>query len=241
VVHALGRRPDRAHRRADGSDTSFPIEPGSAPFGITVGPDDAIWFAAMSSDRIGRIATDGQVTWLDLPAQCAMPSMIATGPADTVWATLNQANALAEVDIANDRATIHPLPTQDAGPVGIAATADAVWFTEIMAGQIGRIDATGHIREFPLPDRDARPHAIAADPTDGCWVTEWATNGVSHISDAGDIQHVALPADSEPHGLTHGPDEALWVALESGSVARIDVNQALPPTDRGESLPARRQ
>jgi hypothetical protein len=33
-----------------------------------------------------------------------------------------------------------------------------------MAGQIGRIDTARHIREFPVPDRDARAHAITADP-----------------------------------------------------------------------------
>jgi virginiamycin B lyase len=28
---------------------------------------------------------------------------------------------------------------------------------------------------------------------------------------------------SEPHGLAIGPDGALWVALETGSVARIAI------------------
>jgi virginiamycin B lyase len=32
-----------------------------------------------------------------------------------------------------------------------------------------------------------------------------------------------LSAASEPHGPTIGPDGALWVALETGSAARIEV------------------
>jgi streptogramin lyase len=31
------------------------------------------------------------------------------------------------------------------------------------------------------------------------------------------------PQGSGPYGLTAGPDGALWVALEAGSAARIDI------------------
>ncbi|MFD0471315.1 hypothetical protein ACFQ0B_25630 [Nonomuraea thailandensis] len=41
---------------------------------------------------------------------------------------------------------------------------DALWFVEIGAGQVGRIDTTGKITEHPLPDRAARPHAIITGP-----------------------------------------------------------------------------
>lgn len=210
---------------ADAPDSSFAIDPGSAPFGITVGADDGIWFTAMGTDRVGRITPGGEVRWLDLPTEGAMASMIVAGPDGQLWITLHQANAVAQVNIDHAQATIHPLPTPKAGPVGIAATADAVWFVEILAGQIGRIDPLGNLREFPLPDRDARPHAIAADPAGGCWFTEWGANRVGHISEAGDFQHLTLPPDSEPHGLTIGPDRALWVALENRGVARIGTDQ----------------
>ena len=118
---------------------------------------------------------------------------------------------------------IHPLPTDGAAPVGIAATADAVWFVEIAGGQVGRIGPDGAIEEFALPDRTARPHAITADPNGGCWLSQWGSDSVAHVSADGQVREVALPAGSEPHGLAIGPDGALWVALETGSVARIEI------------------
>jgi virginiamycin B lyase len=105
--------------------------------------------------------------------------------------------------------------------VGIAATHDAVWFTELLAGQIGRIADEAPIQELALPDREARPHAIIAAQADGVWVSLWASARIAHISDDGEIAELALTEASEPHGLAIGPDGALWVALEAGSIIRI--------------------
>lgn len=206
----------------DGTATSFAVDPGSAPFGITSAPGDALWFTAMGSDRIGRVTTDGELAWLDLPTTGAMASMITTAPDGALWVTLNQGNAIARVG-TDRRVTVHLLPTPQAGPVGITATRDAVWFTEIAAGQIGRIDANGHIDELALPDRDARPHAILAHPDGRVMFTEWATARLGCITPAGDLRHVALPQASEPHGLTIAPDGAVWVALEIGSLVRLTI------------------
>ena len=146
-------------------------------------------------------------------------------PCPRLFFTLNRANAIGRISLAGDVA-IHPLPTPNAGPVGITPAPDgALWFVEIIAGQVGRIAVEdGSIQEFPLPDRAARPHAIVAAPGGGCWFSEWHGNRVGHISPSGAITEHPLPAPaSEPHGITIGPDGAIWVALEARGVARLLV------------------
>jgi virginiamycin B lyase len=217
---------DRIGRIAvDGSLTSYALAEGSAPFGIAAGPDGAVWFTTMGTDRIGRIAPDGAVEELPIPgARGAMPSMLTVGPDGALWFTLNQANAVGRLEIAAGSFTVRELPTRDAGPVGICATHDAVWFTEILAGQLGRVTPDGPVQELPLPDRESRPHAVIPGQADGVWVTLWGADRVAHVSDQGELAELALPPGSEPHGLVVGADGALWVALESGHVARFTGN-----------------
>ena len=80
------------------------------------------------------------------------------------------------------------------------------------------------IDALSLPDRTGRPHAIVADGHDGCWISEWGNSRVAHVTADGRVREIALSSASEPHGLTIGRDGALWLALETGSVARIEIS-----------------
>jgi streptogramin lyase len=51
---------------AVGSITEFSLPFGSAPFGITAGPDGNLWFT--ESGKIGRITPSGTITEFSLPA-----------------------------------------------------------------------------------------------------------------------------------------------------------------------------
>ena len=68
---------------------------------------------------------------------------------------------------------------------------------------------------------ESKPHAIIAAQSDGVWVSLWGADQIAHVSDEGEIATLDLPPGSEPHGMAIGPDGALWVALEAGSVIRI--------------------
>ena len=146
--------------------------------------------------------------------------MITTGPDGALWFTLNQAHAIGRIDVRG-ALTIRDVPTRGSGPVGIAATHDALWFTEVLAGRIGRIADEAPIQELALDDPESKPHAIIAAQSDGVWVSLWGADQIAHISDEGEIATLDLPPGSEPHGMAIGSDDALWVALEAGSVIRI--------------------
>ncbi len=215
-THRIGRI------TVDGATSTFaPPTAEGGPYGIAAGPDGAMWFTLAGADRIGRITMDGDIT--EYPAPGAFPSAVAAGPDGAMWFTLNQGNAIGRITM-DGRTVAHPLPTEAAAPVGIAEGPDgALWFTEIGAGQIGRITVDGTVTEYPLPDRQARPHAVTSGPDGALWFTEWGRGGVGRITTDGRITAYDLPrADCEPHGIApYGG--ALWCALETGSLARIEA------------------
>ncbi|MBK9965851.1 MAG: hypothetical protein IPP07_13485 [Holophagales bacterium] len=59
----------------------FPIPTaGSLPYGLTSGPDGAIWFTEWASNKVGRITTAGVVTEFTIPATSHGLHVIVSGP-----------------------------------------------------------------------------------------------------------------------------------------------------------------
>ena len=117
--------------------------------------------------------------------------------------------------------TVRELPTRDAGPVGICGTHDAVWFTELLADQLGRIGVDDAVQELPLA---ARLQAARRHPRPGrrrLGEPVGRRSAIAHIAGDGEYAEIPLEPGAEPHGLAVGADGALWVACEAGYLERI--------------------
>jgi virginiamycin B lyase len=195
---------------------------GARPFGIAAASSGEVWFTEMGAAALGRIDILGRVDEFSAGPADSGVSMIAC-EGESVWFTLNQANAIGYIRGGNSAPVITALPDAGSAPVGITVAIDgAAWFTEIGAGRIGRIDRNGVLTEYPLPDRASKPHAIAADPAGGCWFTLWGSNQIGFIAADGTSAVIDLPTpDSEPHGLAVAADGTVWVALETGFLAEL--------------------
>ena len=65
-----------------------PMSPArSEPFGITAGPDGALWFTEYYGNRIGRITTLGAITEYVVPTANSYPDGITAGPDGALWFT----------------------------------------------------------------------------------------------------------------------------------------------------------
>jgi len=72
----------------------------SSPWGITSGPDHAMWFSEALANKIGRIATTGAVTEYAIPTVGGGPQGITTGADGALWFTEFSANQIGRITTA---------------------------------------------------------------------------------------------------------------------------------------------
>ena len=153
-------------------------------YGITSGPDGALWFPGWVSGAairwmIGRITTDGVLT--ELPVEAGA---LTIGPDGALWGF-----GRSEIGRITTSGIVGGLPL----PRGSGASAmttgpdGALWFAEFGRHRIGRITTTGRVTEFRLPERrdvPSRrrfPSAITAGPDGAVWFTEETTGDSKFI------------------------------------------------------------
>jgi streptogramin lyase len=113
--------------------------------------------------------------------------------------------------------------------LGVTAGPDnALWFTDAGRNAIGRLDALGHITEFPLPTAHAKPNQITGAGDGALWFTETAADKIGRITTSGGITEYHVPTvNAAPVGISAVPlpacgPRALWFAeTSSGKIARL--------------------
>src|SRR6185503_13856579 len=165
VVEFQGHRIGRIDTNYVFSEFFTNLTPNAYPTAICVGPDTNLWFTEFNSTKIGRITTNGVITEFPVPAD-VIGSGITTGPDGRLWiadlgaqlyipgtptnggimALSVNSNGVTATNYYNSNMTVNSRPANIVnGPDG------NLWFTEQVAGRIGRITTAGVITEFVLP------------------------------------------------------------------------------------------
>ena len=209
------------------------------PWGITLGPDGAVWFTETATNAIGSISMSGSIVTYPIPTTACDPYGIVAGPDGALWFTELSGDKIGRIT-TNGVITEYPIPTACGAPWDITAGPDgALWFTESgslsiycpgkpRVAKIGRITTTGLITEWSLmPDQaplsalSTYPTGITAGPDAALWFAEQNT-GIGRITTTGSITQFLLPTNSDPYGITAGPDGALWFTEDAGNrIGRI--------------------
>jgi virginiamycin B lyase len=92
---------------------------------------------------------------------------------NAVWFTDSRINSVGRLNIDTAQISLWPVPTEQAGPMGITLSPDgnSVWFAEITGDKIARLDvSSGKIEEYPTGDQSG-PALLAFDDSGQLWVT----------------------------------------------------------------------
>src|SRR3989442_14538742 len=84
--------------------TEFPLPAGSAPLGITAGPDGNLWFTEPAANKIGRITPAGAGTQFPIPTDSSGPGAITAGPDGKLWVTDVTTNQIGRITAPGGRA-----------------------------------------------------------------------------------------------------------------------------------------
>jgi streptogramin lyase len=120
-------------------------------------------------------------------------------------------------------------------PQNIAAGPDGTIYFVEAAGKIGRLDAARHFLEFPIPDDQSSPNAIALGADGNLWFTEEMADQIVRMTPAGQFTRYSLPTPGTvPYDLTWGLDGAVWFTeAGTGGIARFPLSGP-PPRIPGE-------
>ncbi|HTA39475.1 MAG TPA: hypothetical protein VK760_10375, partial [Candidatus Acidoferrales bacterium] len=198
-----------------------PIPSGSAgPIEMTVGPDGAMWFAEVSTGKIGRIATgpigtNGAISEVTLPVASftPKPSGLTTGPDGNLWFTDCSSNTTVGKLTTAGVVTAIPVTLPSSQPSFIVAGSDgAMWFSFYSAAGVGTVPTSGGSPAYHSTGFTGTRTATIALAADGnLWFTENDANVIGKIAPSGAVTEFAIPhANAAPWGITAGPDGALW-------------------------------
>jgi len=211
------------------------------PRGITLGPDNNIWFTEYSKDKIGRVnPTTGIITEFSLAAS-REPYGITKGPDNNIWFTERNGDKIGRVNLSASPITINEFDIAGSNPCGITAgpaTDGNIWFTEDQGSgkdKIGRVNLSASpitITEFDLA-AGSDPQCITKGPDNNIWFTENGIDKIGRITPAGTITHYntlaaggILPTSSNPWGITKGPDGNIWFTENGGNnmIGRVNLS-----------------
>jgi len=206
--------------------TDYPVPTTvSSPWGITAGPDGAMWFTETRVSQIGRITSNGTVTEFTVPQPSfgGGPAIDLTRGSDgAIW--FGVAANLGRIDTAGH---VSYFPA-GAGPQGqwIKSGPDgALWFAE-QVNRIGRMTPSGQYSEPYIADIDSYFHGLGFSPDGSLWVTLSGSppdfTNLRHISLSGKLlQEFQLP--DTLGAITAGPDGAMWFTTSNG-IGRITAS-----------------
>jgi virginiamycin B lyase len=92
---------------------------------------------------------------------------------NAVWFTDSRINSVGWLNIDTSEINLWPVPTEQAGPMGITLSPDgnSVWFAEITGDKIARLDvSSGKIEEYSTGEQSG-PALLAFDDSGQLWVT----------------------------------------------------------------------
>jgi RHS repeat-associated protein len=204
----------------------------SQPYGITLGPDNNIWFTEQFGVKIGKVTASGGFTEYALNTGYTVTGDITTGPDNNLWFS-EQKTSTRAADVGRST-TSGSITDYDLGTgaltqgAGISATrgpGGSLWV--VVGGNTNTIaqvtPGSPTVTTYTIPTANAAAKEITLGPDGNLWFTELGASQIGRLTPSGSFSEWATPTgSSSPWYIAAGPDGNVWFT-ENGAnkVGRI--------------------
>jgi len=142
---------------------------GRGPYGITVTPDGAVYFASLAGSYLGQIEVEGaglRLTEFDPPTAGAGVRRVWTDSGGALWISEWEAGRVGRFDPGTETWTEWPLPGPGAQAYAVYVDErDHVWLSDFGTNTLVRFDPEAEsFTSLPLPDAGANVRQIHGRP-----------------------------------------------------------------------------
>lgn len=136
--------------------------------GITVGPDNNIWFAERDAQTLGRIVpATGIVSEYALGTGTAGgPADMTAGPSSTVWFSEPGKNQVASIHTDGTGLQTYALAPGEAAAGLAFDSTGTLWFADNYTSSLGQRTPSGTVTEFATPSPTAGPYGLVVRASD---------------------------------------------------------------------------
>jgi virginiamycin B lyase len=156
----------------------FDAPNGQGPYGITVTPDGAVYYASLAGNYMGRISTDtGEATVLRPPTDDQGTRRVWADSRGRVWSSQYNAGQVAVYDPATEQWREWRLPGENPQAYAVYVDdEDKVWLSDFGANSLVRFDPeTEQFTSYPLPSDPGDVRQILGRPGE-VWGAESAAD-----------------------------------------------------------------
>lgn len=224
-----------------GNITAYTIA-GSTPAGptfVAFTPDGELWFSQEQNQEVGRLTISGTQSY---PVNAAGPSQpeptaLLVGTDGNIWFAEYNGAAIAKLDPCSKTVTRYSTNVSGSTPWGLIQGPDnAMWFVDPGSNEIGRIDYSGNVQEFPIHSQYSNtpgPAYIALGGDGNLWFTEYNIGAVGVFSPTTHLLLKEYSSDDGergpyPNQIVVGPDNNMWwINSGIGTLATISPSASV--------------
>src|SRR3954471_24513749 len=217
----------------------------SGPHGLQPDAAGNIWYTGNAAGLIGMVdAKTGKITEYKMPNPKAKdPHTIAFLQDGRIFFTVQAGNFIGTLDPKSPNGAIKLVesPTVNSRPYGVRLDSKGTpFFDEFNSNKIASADPkTMIIREYPLPDKGARPRRIAVAKDDTVWYGDYARGYLGHLDPkTGKVEEFQSPGgpDAKPYAIDVTAGGAVWY-VETGDETKNVLVRFNPDTKKFQTWP----